>query len=318
MNRYAMLTVDTEALPRRAQCNHVSRLIWGAFDQGTAGIRELCSIGEEFCAKHVFFIDFCGAYSYLDEMQGVVAWLDREGQDIQLHAHPEVLPDTFWASNGLASKPALMDQYVEDARAEFVIRYFGKLISKATKKDVLAFRAGSFRWNACSIRALKKVGMPLSFNNSMRAFNAGQSVFGEPTNYPFFWSNGVIEVPLTETRVPPRPGGGQFWASLTYPESPYFPFQAERRSWLSTIFGGNPAFSVFLLHSWSLLNWDENGYATYQDDRRIENYRKLVARITKDYDVITTADFLDLYARGKIPVTRTVDIAKAELMAAAK
>lgn len=312
-NRYAMITVDTEALPKRAPKDHVNRLIWGEHIKGTAGIRELCSIGDEFGAKHVFFVDLCGAYSYLDEMRGVVGWLNDEGQDVQLHAHPEVLPEEFWNSNGLGSQPALMDEYREDARAEFVIRYFGGLISDITKKDILAFRAGSFRWNACSIRALKAAGIPLSFNNSMRAFRAGQCVFSEPTNFPYEWSNGVIEIPVTEKLIAPPPGGQEFWASLTYPESPYFPFQTERMSLLSSIFGGKPAFSVFLLHSWSLLSWDENGYAAYQDDRRLEGYRKLLARLTKDYDVITTRDFMDLYARGKFGPTHKVDLWKAEL-----
>jgi hypothetical protein len=206
-----------------------------------------------------------------------------------------------------------MNDYSVDAWAELIIRHFGKLITDVTGKDVLAYRAGSFRWNACSIRALKAVNIPLSFNNSMRAFRAGQSVFCEPTNHPFAWSNGVIEIPVTEKRIPTQSGGKELWASLTYPESPYFPFQPERTSLLSNIFGRDTVFSVFLLHSWSLLYWDENGHATYRDDQRLEGYRKLLARVAKDYDVITTRDFMDLHARGKIKTTHTVNVAQAEI-----
>jgi hypothetical protein len=61
-----------------------------------------------------------------------------------------------------------------------------------------------------------------------------------------------------------------------------------------------------------LLYWDEHGHATYRDDQRLEGYRKLLARVTKDYDVITTRDFQDLHARGKIKTTRTVDVSLAE------
>lgn len=308
-----MLTVDTEALPNRAFYNHVNRLIWGCHDKGIAGIREICSVGDDFYAKHVFFIDFCGAYLYLDEMRDVVRWLDNRGQDVQLHAHPEVLPEDFWKSKGLDSQPVLMNEYRQDARAEFIIRYFGKFISDITNKDILAFRAGSFRWNACFIRALKAAGVPLSFNNSMRSFNGGHCTFSEPTNSPYLWSNGVIEVPVTEKKIDPLPGGKEFWASLTFPESPYFPFENGKRSFRSSIFSSPPLFSVFLLHSWSFLYWDENGHATYKDDRRLEDYRKLLARLTKDYDVITTIDFLDLHARGKIPITHKVDLSLAEL-----
>jgi len=309
-----MLTVDTEALPRRAPHDHVNRLIWGVFDQGTAGVREMCSIGDDFNAKHIFFVDLCGAYSYRDEMREVVRWLDLAGQDVQLHAHPEVLPDEFWVSNGLDPRPGLMDEYKEDARAEFVIRHFAGSISEVTSKRINAFRAGSFRWNACSIRALRAAGIPLSFNNSMRAYHAGHCVYSEATNLPFAWSNGVIEVPLTEHCIPPLPGGRPFWASLTYPESPYFPFAVRRESFFSKIFGRVADFSVFLLHSWSFLCWDESGYAAYMDDRRMDGYRKLLGRVTKDYDVITTNEFIDLHARGRIEASHTVNVEQAEFL----
>ncbi len=65
-HRYAMLTVDTEALSKRATGDHVKRLIWGEHAKGTAGIREMSAIGDEVGAKHLYFVDFCGAYAYRD------------------------------------------------------------------------------------------------------------------------------------------------------------------------------------------------------------------------------------------------------------
>jgi hypothetical protein len=312
-NRYAMLTVDTEALPKRATQDHVKRLMWGQHEHGRAGIGEMSSIGDEFGAKHVYFVDLCGAYSRLNETREVVRWLNAAGQDVQLHTHPEYLPDAFWDEHGLARRPQYMNQYTEDDRAEFVIRHFGSMISECTGKPMLAHRAGSFRWNACTVRALKTVGILLSFNNSMSAVHAGQCVFSEPTNSPFLWSNGVIEVPMTEKKILPKVGKKEWWARLTYPESPYFRFHPWWGKLLFDVFSGNPAFSIFLLHSWSLLYWDQRGHATYRDDQRLEGYRKLLARLTRDYDVITTAEFLDLYARGKIGTAHTVDLARAEL-----
>lgn len=309
--RYAMLTVDAEALPRRASRDHVERLLWGRHARGTAGIRELCEIGDEFSAKHVFFVDLCGAYGSLNEMREVITWLDASGQDVQLHAHPEVLPDSFWAMYSLSDRPALMNQYEDVKRFEFVLRHTADIVSSLTRKKVLAFRAGSFRWNARLIQALGNIDIPLSFNNSMRAFVAGHCPYAQPTNSPYLWSNGVIEVPVSEKLVLPQPGGKPSWASLTYPESPYFPFRSERRSWLNRFTKAPPSFSVFLMHSWSLLYWDEKGHATYKDDQRLEGYRKLLRKLTKDYDVITTREFLDLHARGKIPISNTVDIEKA-------
>lgn len=312
-NRYAMLTVDTEALPRRAQDSHVKRLMWGEHERGTAGVREMVEIGCEVGAKHVFFVDLCAAYSALKETLEVVRWLGAAGQDVQLHTHPEYLPDSFWDEHGLNRLPRYMNQYVEDTRAEFVIKHFSDLISGCTGKPILAHRGGSFRWNAGTIRALKATGIQMSFNNSMCAVLAGQCVYSEPTNLPFLWSNGVIEIPMTEKKIESKLSKKEWWARQTYPESAYFQFRSWWKKSPFDVFSGRFEMSVFLLHSWSMLYWDEQRHATYRDDQRLEGYRKLLSRLSKDYDIITTAEFLDLHARGKIKTSHTVELARAEL-----
>lgn len=269
-DRYALITVNTEALPKRAARDHVNRLMWGRHEKGTTGIGEMCAIGDEFNAKHVFFVDLCGAHASLDETREVVRWLDKRGQDVQLHTHPEYLPTSFWQEHGLAPFPQYMNQYADDGRAKFVIRHFGQMISDVTGKALRAFRAGSFRWNASSLRALKAVNIPLSFNNSMCAVHVGQCYFSEPTNHPYAWSNGVIEVPTTEKKILPKIGKDAWWARLTYPESSCFKFYPWWGQLLLDAFSGSPSFAVLLLHSWSLLYWDENGFGSYRDDRRLE------------------------------------------------
>lgn len=311
-NRYALITVDTEALPKRATDDHVNRLIWGRHARGTAGIAEMCAIGNEFGAKHVFFVDMCGAYKQLDQTLEVVRWLDAQGQDVQLHTHPEYLPKAFWEQYGLPFQPRYMNRYTDDARAEFIFRHFGGLMSKVTGKPVLAHRAGSFRWNAASIRALEAAGIPLSFNNSMLAVHNKQCVYSEPTNHPFEWSNGVIEVPTTEKHMFTRMFGDEWWVRLTYPASPFFQYRPWWGSLLLNTFSDNPPFAVFLLHSWSLLYWDEQGHAEYRDDHRLEGYRKLLSRVSKDYDIITAPEFLALYKDGIITPTHEADLSLAE------
>lgn len=309
-NRYALLTVDTEALPRRAGQDHVKRLMWGQQENGKAGIAEMAQLGDEFGAKHIFFVDMCGAYAHLDEVLEVVRWLDAAGQDVQLHTHPEYLPAAFWQEHAMPAKPRFMNQYTDDAHAAFVIKHFAGLIEGVTGKPILGHRAGSFRWNASTIRALKAANIPLSFNNSMTALGNGQCVYSEPTNNPFCWSNGIIEVPMTEKMIAKK----DWYARLTYPESVYFHFRPWWGRLLFNAISGSPDLAVFLLHSWSLLHWDENGHAMYKDDQRLEGYRKLLARLTKDYDVITSAEFLELHAQGKIRTTHEMDLALAEFM----
>lgn len=309
-SRYAMLTVDTEALPRRAAEDHVRRLIWGEHTCGTAGVREMCQIGDEMGAQHVFFVDVCAAYTYDEQLAEVVRWLDNAGHDVQLHAHPEYLPADFWKEFGFTYRPRFLNQY-DQPKAEFTLKHFGKFISDITGKAILAFRAGSFRWNANTVRALESVGIPLSFNNSMKAFNDGVCPYGVSTNAPFSWSNGIIEVPVTERMSLPyfeRFG----WERLSYPFSNQYFIPPWRKLYPFT-FGIDKSFLVILMHSWSLLHWDENNHAQYRNDRRLESYRKIVRGLAKDFDIITTPDFLDLYSRGKIKTAQTVDIALTEL-----
>lgn len=311
-NRYVVLTVDTEALPKRASQDHVKRLIWGEHQKGTAGVREMCAAVGEVNSKLTFFVDACGAYAQLDEVAEVIRWLDAAGQDVQLHTHPEYLPEQFWKEHGFKYRPRFLNQYGAD-KAAFTIRHFGNFITELTGKPLLAFRAGSFRWNADTIRALGEVGIPLSCNNSMRALVDGQCVYSEPTNRPYLWSNGVVEVPVTERFVSLPFVGKSWWQKFQFPldgflgNGPWRVFGPYTR-------GGDASFLVLLLHSWSLLYWDENGHGVYRDDRRAEAFRKLVRRLAKDYEIITTEDFLDLHARGKIATTQTVDLAKAEMV----
>ena len=314
MTRYALLTVDTEALPRRADSDHVRRLIWGEHETGTAGIREICSIGADHNVRHTFFVDMCATARFPDEMREVVRWLDVAGQDVQLHLHPETLPENFWRERGFDVSPMYMNEYVGQDRAALLLRYFGEQLKDITGKPVLACRAGSFRWNADFIRALGSTCIPFSFNNSMRAYRAGRSPFGMPTNRPYVWSNGVVEIPVTEKWIAPAPERPERWASLTYPESSYFPFPTRRLRTLPAFIGGCASFAILLMHSWSFLHWNEKRHAIYIDDQRLEGYRKLLSRVSLDYDVITSPELLDLCSRGKIRMRCPVDIAHADLV----
>lgn len=312
-SRYAMLTVDTEALPKRAPHDHVKRLIWCEHDNGTAGIREMCSITHEVGGKLVFFVDTCESEFYGDEISDVIRWLHNDGQDVQLHTHPEQLPPEFWAEHGFEYRPRFLNEYADD-KAEFVIKRYSKIISDITGVPVLGFRAGSFRWNAGTLRALHAAGIPVSFNNRVIAARDGKCPYSEPTNVPYYWSNGVIEVPMTETQVTNK--RGKSWLGFKFPISQN-KNNGPRQVLEPFTASGNESFLVLLLHSWSLLHWDENGYGVYRDDQRIEEYRQIVHQMAKDYDIITTPEFLELQSQGKINPTHTVPLARAEHQAVA-
>lgn len=303
-NRYALLTVDTEALPKRAQADHVRRLMWGEHEKGTAGVREMASIGNEFGAKHVFFVDMCGAYERADEIREVMTWLNADGQDVELHTHPEYLPDEFWKKNRFRVRPKLMNRYTDAGKELFLLSHFADEVAKVVRRPVRAFRAGSFRWNNLTLNTLKKLNIPLSFNNTVAAMNIGQNPCSVPMCRPFYWQNGILEVPVTEKNILPSLGksmwGRDMWARFQYPLSLYVRYRPWWASLIPYSVSKRDGFLVCLIHSWSLLYWDENGFATYRDDKRLEGYRRLLRTLSRDYDIITTKDLLDLVERGEI------------------
>lgn len=306
--RYALITIDAEAQPKRAPQDHIDRLIWGRHEKGNAGIGEMCAAADDVGAKLVYFVDACGVYLHGEPFAEAVRYLTHAGHDVQLHTHSEFLPASFWEERGFASRPALLNEYDEE-RSIFTIRFFSDYLANITGKPIIAFRAGSFRWNHGTLKAQGELGIPLSFNNSMRAYMDGVCPHAEPANHPFVWSNGVIEVPITERRFPAL-RDNIWWGRLAFPSSPRYRDPPWRVLWPYTL-GRNIQVLVLLLHSWSLLYWDENGYAVYRDDKRHEDFRKLMRWLAKDYDIITTTDFLDLHTRGKIHTTHTVDISLA-------
>lgn len=313
-NRYALVTVDVEAQPARAKEEHVKRLVWGDYANGSAGVREMCAIADGVGGKLVHFVDACGVYLHGEPFADAVRWMVRAGHDVQLHSHSEFLPDSFWVEHGFAPRPRLMNQY-DEAKAAFTIRYFSEYLGGITGEKIRAFRAGSFRWNLGTLKAQGELGIPLSFNNTMRGLVDGVCPYAEPVQHPYEWSNGVIEVPITERRFPAREDK-VWWGRLAFPSTNRHRDPPWRVLWPYTL-GRKIDVLVILLHSWSLLYWDENGHAVYRDDKRLEDFRKLMKKLAKDYDIITTADFLDLHARGKIKTTHTVDLSLADMKAPA-
>lgn len=132
MNRYLLITNDTEALPNRATEDHVRRLMWGEHDNGVAGVREMTSIVKEFNGKITFFIDMCGALDRKTEVLDVARWLDENGQDVELHLHPEYLPQDYWSNLGFRSKPVWINQYEEVDRDR--LRHLIKTFSENLKR----------------------------------------------------------------------------------------------------------------------------------------------------------------------------------------
>ncbi|WP_439634187.1 sulfotransferase domain-containing protein [Glycocaulis sp.] len=291
-SRLAFLTVDTEAMRYRAKNRHVNKLIWGEHPKGRAGIREMAAIGKEFGARHVFFLDMCEEELFGESIAEVARYLGDAGEDVQLHAHPEILPDTFWARHDLPSEPSQMNEF-DKSRAHFVLKHFADRLAQLTGRPTLAYRAGSFRWSGATIEAMAEAGLQLSFNASHKSAAMGRGAQPAELDGPYRWSNGVIEIPLTEEQR-----DESVFASFAFPmkrdgahnvKALYRKYALQDRS------GEKRKFLNLLTHSWSLLEFDEGGkIANYVNDQRTEEYRALVGMIAKDFDILSSDQFASL------------------------
>lgn len=70
-------------------------------------------------------------------------------------------------------------------------------------------------------------------------------------------------------------------------------------------------FLVCLMHSWSFLYRDPSGYEYYRDDERKEEFRTMLKKMSRDFDLIDSRDLKDLIDTGKIQIDHTEDISKA-------
>ena len=311
-NKYLILTNDTEALPNRARDNHVRRLMWGEHENGVAGVKEMTSVVKEFNGKITYFVDICGALDRKSEVLDVARWLNDNGQDVELHLHPEYLPDSFWDNTGYRLNPKLMNLYEEIDRDKlrFLFKTFAGELESVIGRKINAYRAGSFRWNAMTIELLKELDIPLSFNNTQASMALGQCPYASSMQRPFRWSNGIIEVPVTEKNFFPNLNDN-WWVRYQYPLCSLVRYRTGLGSIIPYSVSAKDDFLVCLMHSWSFLYRDDDGFEYYRDDKRKEDFRKMLRKMSRDFDIIDSRDLKDLIDSGKIVVDHTEDIKKA-------
>lgn len=145
----------------------------------------------------------------------------------------------------------------------------------------------------------------------MCAVHNQQCPFSLPTNTPYKWSNGIIEMPVTEKQIFSFINKG-WWARLQYPQSSYLCYRSPLFSFMPSSASRNLNPAIFLIHSWSFLHRDKNGYEIFRSERPMEKFRSLVRLLAQDYDIITSKDLDFLIARGEITISHEEDIHHAD------
>lgn len=296
MSSRLLVTIDVEALPGRADRDHVSRLIWGQHAKGRAGIVEICEVLEAAGGIGLFFLEVAGSLDDLAAYREVNSFLVRRGHLVEWHFHPEILSRKFWRSQGASG--GTMRQDLFDARDARVILQFGlEQFRKITGRNPRAYRAGSFRWNEHVIEFLGENAIPYSFNACAETAVRDNFVTFEPESpRPFKWSNGVIELPCGEVR-----DGGEiihFRFPRQFPKS--LPPDVLARHLCEQ--SGGPV--QLLLHSWSLLSRDEHQNFVYVDDSKWKFLSRTIQKLAIRHSLPTNAsDFFSAIDQASVQDT---------------
>lgn len=272
MDKKILITIDTEALPARASDNHVEKLIWGQFDNGRAGIIEICDVIEEFGGKGLFFLDVAGSFNNLAAYREVYSYLERRGHMVEWHYHPEIMGKAYWMERGASGTTMRQDLY--DAHDANIILSAGlEQFIKITGRKPNAYRAGSFRWNQHTIDFLAKHDILYSFNACREtAVKDNYETYIPESPKPFDWPQGVREVPCGEVDLDDETVHFRFPRRFTNGVTP-----VGLADQLASESGG---LVNILLHSWSLLEREkETGYFAYKDGKRAEVFRKTLKDI---------------------------------------
>lgn len=269
MEKKILITIDTEGLPARARDNHVERLIWGQFDNGRAGIIEICDVIEEFGGKGLFFLDVAGSFNNLAAYREVNSYLVRRGHMVEWHYHPEIMGKQYWIQRGVSGTTMRQDLF-DAGDANIVLSAGLEQFIKITGRKPNAYRAGSFRWNEHTINFLAKHDIQYSFNACRETANKDNYDTFIPENpTPFDWPQGVREVPCGEVDVDGETIHFRFPRRFTNRMTP-----AGLADQVASESGG---LVNILLHSWSLLERDKDtGHFFYNGDARLGSFRKIL------------------------------------------
>ena len=259
--------------------------VYGRTRKGDYGLPYQLNVLKAHGLTGVFFVEPLFSTRFgAEPLAEIVCLLQESAQEIELHLHTE------WVDE---SKERLL-QNVSSKRQH--LRHFSleeqtiliaegiRLIKKAGAGDITAFRAGSFAFNADTLRALEANGIRFdsSYNGSL--FGPDSGVMPGIIVVSPIECEGVYEYPITVF----NDGTGTLrhvqLTACSYPEMEGLLWQAleaERNAF------------VILSHNFELLNRGRDG----ADDVAVRRFRKLCSFLDRNRECFRTRGFRDLTPR---------------------
>jgi len=302
MKNRLMITVDVEAFPKRAEKDHVERLIWGRYPDGCGGIGEMMDIADKYGVKLVMFLDYVEEHLWGEQIVDVARAIHARGHDLQLHSHPEIFPDAFWEERGI---PRLkVPGNATDEQADAMMQYLCERQIRATGIAPIAYRGGGYRYGPATVRAMGRHGVRL---NSSYVATSDNQLFKAGRLPQYRWDNGCMEVPVS-------------CMSLYKAQEKFYHLNfnhascADIRHMLMSLEAfyrqmGDEAIAVMVMHSWSFSKEQENGHFSTPIPAYIERFEQFLQAIAGKVEVIDSATAVRLIDSGEVPVTGVVKIA---------
>jgi len=301
-DKYIVITIDVEAQPPRQTEQHVERLIYGNFTEGRAGILEMMDAADAIGAKLSFFVDILEEYLYPGEISQVLDDINSRGHDIQLHTHPEYIPENVWQQwqqdplwDELGVERTTASNCWNQGTAEFILGKELEILDQNNISKPVAFRGGAYRYNANLLNAMADLGINNSYNYnpivSSQQFDRGKQPI-------FQWENGVYEIPVS------------YFSSSNNQFSDRFDSNEWNDTDLSVSI--NEFFNeakgdtvlVMMMHSWELLGTEEDledGKYNYVYDGtwRTEAFQQFLQNLPEDVNVITATELSEKINNGE-------------------
>jgi hypothetical protein len=304
--RRLIITIDVEALPRRAPSDHVDRLIWGRFGGSELGIGRMMSIANRYNRPLTFFADLCEMPLYPGAFEEVAKAILAEGHDLQLHAHPDILASEFWTARKVTRAASSLSSFGRE-QASALFAFLTDSAVRLGQSRPVAFRGGAFRYNEAILAAMADYGVALGFNYKVKSTHQANNSANLPT---FRWSNGITEFPMSLLECNGYLRAFEFSSTSAV----NFGDLAGVQTYMNRYFAdfGIDAVLVMLMHSWSLLYLaQETGYFEHRNDALAQQFDDFLAGLPSDVEVITAADAARLIEKGSFrpALERDVDLA---------
>jgi SAM-dependent methyltransferase len=275
MKPISFLSFDVEALPGRAERDHVDRLMWGRVDGAEYGVRKICEILGDYKLKANFLIDLSACVLYGDKRVAEVGnYILSEGHELHTHLHSEWLVRS-WGIKGNFKGPPGLDQLDEDLNRgclNYVYFKFWQLFGRAPE----VFRGGGFTFNGHTVKVAGELGFKCLSNFNTRRHEAMMSV-GEDSanNEPFRWDNGLIELPVDFSPEP-----------LSFDINKYF-------GWFDRVKDRKKIKTFNLtMHSWSLLKKTGDIFDTFAPEHE-DRLRYICEHLSEHTEVKGYSEYLN-------------------------